>query len=153
MPDFIMMVGLPGSGKSTWANYNCSVTNHVYYSTDAIIEAEANRQKLTYNEIFKDYISIATMEMKSLMNIGVQMGMNIINDQTNLTKRSRAWKIDLARKHGYKTIAVIIPTPEREIWLRRLDRPGKTIPRNILVSMARSYEPPTDKEFDKIIYV
>jgi hypothetical protein len=51
----------------------------------------------------------------------------------------------------YEKIAVVFLTPEDEEWQRRLDRPGKSIPQNILMGMRDSMQFPEPEEgFDKI---
>ena len=51
----------------------------------------------------------------------------------------------------YEKIAVVFLTPEDAEWQRRLDRPGKSIPQNILMGMRDSMEFPEPEEgFDKI---
>ena len=149
MPDFIMMVGVPGSGKSTWLRENFPHPA-VYCSTDALIDLHALKEGKTYNEVFRDYIETATDKMQETMDWAFERGMDVVLDQTNLTRKSRARKLALVPK-GYRKVAVVVPTPEREEWLRRLDRPGKTIPRHVLEAMLASYqEPSLDEGFDEI---
>lgn len=152
MPEFLMLVGMPGSGKSTWVNYHCSPTTYVYCSTDALIEAYAKKQGKTYNEVFQEHIKEATRQMNIQMQWAFLNNISVILDQTNLTKASRAKKLSSVPKNYYKG-CVVIPVPEREEWLRRLDRPGKTIPKFVIENMLKSYEEPTDDEFDEIVRV
>jgi len=152
MPDYVMMCGIPGSGKSTWVTRNISPTNHAYCSTDALIEAYASVNNKTYNEVFQEHIKEATRQMNIHLTWAFQNNMNVVLDQTNLTKKSRVGKLSIVPKH-YRKIAVVVTTPQnKEEWLRRLDRPGKIIPHNVIESMAKNYEEPTREEgFEEII--
>jgi predicted kinase len=51
-----MLIGVPGSGKSTWIGAQDWARDCVLVSTDKLIDIEAGRQGKTYNEVFKDYI-------------------------------------------------------------------------------------------------
>lgn len=152
MPDFYMMVGVPGSGKSTWLRDNFPHPA-VYCSTDSIIEMRAQRDGKTYNDVFKEHIDSATRQMEDTMRWAFSNDVNVVLDQTNLTPKSRARKLSAVPK-GYRKIAVVLSVPEREEWLRRLDRPGKTIPRHVLENMLTTYQPPDELEgFDQVINV
>ena len=75
-------------------------------------------------------------------------------DQTNLTAKSRARKLAAIPK-SYKRVAVVVPThitdPAR--WRAQLERPGKTIPEDVIDQMIQNFEPPTSAEgFDQILY-
>jgi len=147
-----IMIGLPGSGKSTWINDNASCAKVL--STDNIIDSYCRQNNITYNEGFKRFIKLATNQFNNeLSNINNYKG-DIVIDQTNLTKKSRAYK--LKKLSSYKKIAVVCKLDSDELQ-RRLDnrsiQDGKTIPSNIISSMILSYEQPTLDEFDEIIYV
>lgn len=153
-PLFIMLVGLPGSGKST---YRASFAGHddwVHISSDDEVDALALERGITYNEAFALYDykkreKALVIKAKQAFN---QLK-NVIWDQTNLTVKSRAKKVSHV-PDGYEKIAIIFPIPERHdgLWRRRLDdRPGKTIPPHVLESMTESIEWPTvDEGFDLV---
>ena len=145
-----MMIGVPGSGKSTWiANQNW-IQDCVIVSTDNLIEAEAERQGKTYNEVFKDYIDTATGMMREQVAAAVAEGRDIIWDQTNTVAKSRKGKLTLVK--GYRKIAVVFAVPEpAELEQRLAGRPGKTIPGHVLDTMIKGFAVPTEEEgFDEI---
>ena len=159
MPKCTMLVGVPGSGKSTWLKDQELWT--LIVSTDNIIEELAETYGLTYNDIFKDTIRFAELVMTTEMDKAIAYGdANFHIDRTNLTVKSRRKFIEKLKPHGYEFEAVVFPMPgtgklPQEEWNRRLDsRPGKTIPGYILSSMIEHYEPPTDAEgFSKITFL
>jgi len=144
-----MMIGVPGSGKSTWINSQDWARDCVLVSTDKLIELEAGRQGKTYNEVFKDYIDEANRLIMEDVKAAVAEGKDIIWDQTNTSRKSR--KSKLAMMPGYYKIAVVFATPETEEWQRRINsRPGKMIPEGVLKAMAVGLQVPAEGEFDEV---
>jgi predicted kinase len=149
MSKVYMLIGVPGSGKSTWVNAQDWVKDCVLVSTDKLIELEAGRQGRTYNDVFKDYIDTATKLMNADVLEAVAEGKDIIWDQTNTGRKSR--KAKLAMMPGYYKIAVVFATPEKEEWQRRINsRPGKMIPEGVLKAMAMGLQRPEPGEFDEV---
>lgn len=149
MSKLYMLIGVPGSGKSTWIGEQVWAKDCVLVSTDKLIDIEAARQSKTYNEVFKDYIDTATKLMNEDVRAAVEAGKDIIWDQTNTGRNSR--KAKLAMAPGYYKIAVVFSTPEDSEWQRRLDsRPGKHIPPAVLKAMAQGLQVPVDGEFDEV---
>ena len=56
---FVMLVGVPASGKSTWVAENTKMGTFVY-STDCLLDEWAKEINSTYNEVFKRFIDRAT---------------------------------------------------------------------------------------------
>lgn len=150
-----MLIGVPGSGKSTWiANLNEDMSNTVVISSDNIIERRAAEQGLTYSDVFQNEIKSATAEMNQNLKAAIAQGKNVIWDQTNLTAKNRKSKLAMFPEE-YVKIAVFFPTPDNDEWQRRLaNRPGKVIPNNILLGMNSQLEQPSLKEgFDQVYSV
>ena len=152
MPRLYMLVGVPGSGKSTWIRSR----NHdaVIASTDDKIEAAAAAQGLTYDAVFETEIKAANAALREDVKQAVKDQRDIIWDQTNLTAKSRRGKLGQVPKH-YERIALFFPTPDGEELARRLaSRVGKTIPVHVMANMIASLEPPVPSEgFDEIYQV
>lgn len=140
MPTMYMLIGLPASGKSTWVEKNKG--DALVISSDNLIEAYAADHGMTYNEVFKEQIKIATAVVKIEAQKAFAADQDVIWDQTNITKKSRASKLAMVPEHYHKT-AVFFATPPEEEWQRRLNsRPGKSIPAHILDSMVEMLEMP-----------
>lgn len=155
MPTLWMMIGVPGSGKSTWiANQNIDWNNTIVVSTDAFIDKKAADAGKTYSDVFKDHIKAATSKMNSDIEYAIKNNMNIIWDQTNTSVKIRKAKLGQI-PDTYSKVAVFFRTPDSNELKKRLDsRVGKNIPNNILMGMISQLEPPTKNEgFDEIINV
>lgn len=150
-----ILVGVPGSGKSTWiTKAPVDWNNTVVASTDNYVEQEAKRQGKTYTEVFQDVMPDAVNHMAKTVVDAVRSKQNIIWDQTSTTKHTRAKKLRMLPSN-YKTIAVVFPTPDKKELARRLSsRPGKSIPDEVIDNMISRWEEPSVTEgFDEIIYV
>ena len=140
MPTMYMLIGVPASGKSTWVEKNKG--DALVISSDNLIEAYAADHGMTYNEVFKEQIKIATKIALEHAKAAFEADQDVIWDQTNITKKSRASKLAMVPKH-YRKTAVFFATPLEEEWQRRLNsRQGKSIPAHILDSMVEMLEMP-----------
>jgi len=153
MPKCYQLIGVPGSGKSTWARDQEWFEDCAYVSTDTWVELEAERLGKTYSEIFTEYMPKAVNIMAAQVVDASEQGRDIIWDQTSTTVKSRDRKFNMLS--DYYHIAVVFKTPEHKELMRRLiSRPGKEIPDHIVASMIASWEDPTLEEgFREIWYV
>jgi predicted kinase len=150
MPTIYMLVGVPGSGKTTWIRNNKH--DAVVLSTDDYIEKIAAKQGKTYSEVFKDAIGDATDQMEKDLIQAVRNERDIIWDQTNLTAKTRKSKLSRIPK-SYKKVGVYFSVPQ-DLRDRLASRPGKTIPEPVIISMINQLQPPSKEEgFDEILAV
>lgn len=151
-PRLYMLVGVPGSGKSTWVDRQVQTMDKYYIaSTDRLIEIAAIQRGATYNDVFKENIGYAEKAMYTHVKDAIMYGYDIIWDQTNISRKSRAKKLAVIPDH-YEKIAVFFPTPETGELDRRLSsRSGKTIPFHVINSMVDMLEQPMLQEgFDEV---
>lgn len=146
MPKLYMLVGVPGSGKSTWVkNQEFWMKDCAYISTDMWVEMEAERRGVTYSEIFQEYMPKAVELMAIQVELARDKGMDIIWDQTSTTIATRAKKFRMLPE--YYAIAVVFRIPEPEELQKRLaSRPGKVIPSEVLNDMIAKWQEPTLEE-------
>ena len=150
---FTMLIGAPGTGKSTWA---ARQKNTKVFSTDAILEEWGARDGLSYNQAFARYdFRKVTRAMEARIQQAFAKGQNVTWDQTNMSVKSRAKKLAMV-PNDYQKVAVIFIVPEVEIKKRlkaREEETGKVINFGILKSFQNKYERPTEDEFDLIMEI
>ena len=147
------LIGVPGSGKSTWVKNQIWALGLSVVSTDNFVEAYANAQGRAYSEVFKDYMPTAIDLMIQQVAFARQHGNTVIWDQTSTTAASRRKKFRMLP--DYQHIAVVFKTPNPAELSRRLaSRPGKIIPEEIVQDMINRFEMPTLAEgFQEIWHV
>lgn len=152
MPEVILMVGLPGSGKSTYINKYFK-TDYVIISSDDLIQEKADELGKTYDDVFSDYIGDASKYANILLDKAIKDRKNIIIDKTNMSKKAR--NRVLSRIPTDYTKTAIVFNVDTEVLLNRIttrNKTGKTISMNVLFDMQRNYDEPTISEgFDKIL--
>lgn len=128
----IIMVGMPGCGKSSLSN---KLDNYVRINMDSL----------------KTMNKCLTM-CESLL----KTNQNIIIDNTNPDKKSRSKYIELAKTYNYKIIIIKFETTE-EICKHnikyRLIKGGANIPEIVFRVYKKYYEEPTDDEGEIISYL
>jgi predicted kinase len=153
MPTCYQLIGVPGSGKSTWIKNQPWAKDAVVVSTDNHVEDYAEKMGKTYSEVFDKYMPTAVQLMTDDVINARKNNLDIIWDQTSTTVASRKRKFKMLP--NYKHIAVVFTTPNAEELKKRLgNRPGKTIPDHVIRSMINNFEMPTKAEgFSDIIVV
>lgn len=150
MPTLYMLVGVPASGKSTWVRQNQG--SALVASSDDYIEHQAEKLGSTYSDVFDKFIKAANTHAIETARKAFSDNLDLIWDQTNLTKTGRRNKLKMV-PHSYKKIAVFFPTPHEDVLKKRLaSRPGKNIPDYVITSMSKTIEKPSKEEgFDEVI--
>lgn len=153
MPKLYVLVGVPGSGKSTWIANQDWAKDCVIVSTDTHVENYAKTIGKTYTEVFEDYMPLAVKLMADEVVTARENDKDIIWDQTSTSVASRKKKFKMLP--DYYAIAVIFKTPvESELMKRLANRPGKTIPWGVVSDMIKNFEMPSEAEgFKEIWYV
>ena len=145
MPKLYMLIGVPGSGKSTWYNSTPEVDDCVYVSTDYFVERYAKEQGKTYSEVFDEYMPTAIKLMSDVVIEARRLKLDIVWDQTSTTVKTRARKLRMLPE--YEAIAVVFSTPDEDELNRRLtSRPGKNIPQHVMRTMIDKFVMPTYNE-------
>jgi predicted kinase len=151
MPKVYVLIGVPGSGKSTWVDSQDWALLCARVSTDKWVEIYAREVGRTYSEVFNDFMPTAVDLMVKEIVMAREAGRDIIWDQTSTTVASRAKKF--AMLPDYEHIAIVFQTPSRIELKRRLSsRPGKEIPDVVIEGMLASFEMPTEGEGFKEIW-
>lgn len=142
MPTLYVPVGIPGSGKSTYAK---SLSGVEIISTDGI------RSELTGSEENQTQNNRVFKVAHSRLVKALRDGKDVVFDATNLTRRSRA---DLLRKmpSGTRAVAILFHTPV-DICLKQNQMRERHVPDSVILSMAKRLEEPTMEEFDEVVNI
>ena len=166
MPKCIMMVGLPGVGKSTWLKDNLDsiltapegFINPFIASSDFYIDECARLLGTTYSEIFPDIIDYAERAFKNDIKTLAFNSYDFVIDRTNLSILSRRKTMDLIRQYAggvdpykhegsYQFEAIVFKKPDDRTHMDRLaSRHGKYISPKELEAMQRNYTMPSNLE-------
>lgn len=151
MPRCYQLIGVPGSGKSTWIKNQIWALGLTVVSTDNFVEDYAQSQGKTYSEVFDEYMPTAVDLMSKVVIHAREHGHDIIWDQTSTIEKSRARKFRMLP--DYEHIAIVFATPDADELAKRLaSRPGKNIPDHVMRSMIEGFEMPTEEEGFKEIW-
>lgn len=160
-PTFIMLVGLPASGKSTLRRA-LTMSHQIWgfsrnltcLSTDDLIENYAYTHGLTYDQAFEQSIKDATKQMYFDLERAIDNNHDIILDQTNLTVKSRLSKLGKIPNYYHKRCNVVFNKNEEQLQKRLMSREGKTIPDSVMSNMKVIYVNPSITEgFDDVYYI
>ncbi len=155
MPILTVLVGLPGSGKSTSIPEDF---DGFIYSTDDYIEQCAKMNGWSYNEAFQEFIEPATKHMNEQLQIAIRQKSDVLWDQTNMSSKKRRGILARFPKTYHKVCICRVPPRDASEWaeldrriLTRASHTGKMIHHHIIESMADSYvEPTLDEGFDEV---
>lgn len=151
-PICYQLVGVPGSGKTTWVEHQDWCKDCVYISTDKYVEEYALKENKTYSEVFEKYMPTAVELMIKDVVDARSKNLDIIWDQTSTTALSRKKKFNMLP--NYYHIAIVFKTPDfNELKKRLSSRPGKILPLEVVKSMINNFENPLkDEGFREIWY-
>jgi predicted kinase len=157
MNNAIIMVGLPGSGKSTIRDkFLEQLDEYTFiYSTDDYIEDIASIKNSTYSEVFEDNIKSATEILNQRLIDEVNQETDVLWDQTNTGLKKRKWIISkFPKSYNLQCVCILPPQnsdEEAELFKRLDSREGKVIPNHIIQNMLDTFIFPTVSEgFDKV---
>jgi len=147
------LIGVPGSGKSTWIKNQEWSENMPIVSTDRFVEHYAIEQEKTYSDVFDEYMPIAVRLMTNHALTCQANFLDFVWDQTSTTVSSRKRKFNTLLDSQYEHIAIVFKTPDEDELKRRLaSRPGKIIPWSVVQGMIDNFEMPTEEEGFKEIW-
>ncbi len=136
-----MLVGLPGSGKSTYA----ATLGAPVLSSDAIrlLLADDENDQSIHARVF------ATLRYLLIQRLEIHRPVTYV-DATHLTRAERKPYIEIASEKNVEIDAVFFDTP-LEVCLERNRHRARQVPEDVLVKMAAKLQPPAyDEGFSRI---
>lgn len=132
--EVVVMVGLPGCGKSAWVKQHLAGT-HVVVSKD--LWPNATRRELRQRRAIAE---------------ALDAGFDVVVDHANPSPLERAAIIEVARRHHAVVRAVHVDTPVDDCLARNAARTGRAlVPAAGFLSTMRRLVPPTlDEGFDEV---
>jgi predicted kinase len=151
---FVMLIGLPGCGKSTRAlDILKRNPRYIIISSDTFIEDAAAKDSTDYQTAFLKYRHEAERHCYSEARKAFANGISVIWDQTNLDVDTRAERLRLVPA-GYFKAAITFELDKEELvdrFVARFKETGKMIPIEVMNSLEASYQRPGRYEgFDHI---
>jgi len=133
-PDVIVLIGLPGAGKSTFAR--ATFPSHEYISKDAFPPGARNKQA----------------RQDAALRAALAAGRSTLVDNTNVTPADRAAIMAIAREYGARIVGYYLDVPVREAVARNERREGRAkVPKVAIFTCAKRLVPPSLAEgFDEL---
>lgn len=144
-------VGLPGSGKSTYAKKFIADKNVEYLSSDSL------RAVYGKGEDDQTVTPIVFGHIKRKVDEFLKDGKNVMVDATSVNRRERSDYINSAKKYGAKVVALVFKMDRQGLIARnkkRGEEGGRVVPDWVIDKMLNKFEEPDHNEgIDTIIYV
>lgn len=132
----VVLIGLPGCGKSTWAAAQ----------TGASISADAIRVILSDDIANQNIHGRVFATMRYLLRHRLALGRPVTYmDATHLTQAERRPYFSLARWYSARVEAAYFDVP-LDVCLNRNRNRGRQVPEQVLITMAARLEPPVPEE-------
>lgn len=145
-----VLIGVQGSGKSTWARANAEGLVAVIVASDEI-RNELEAAGLDAMGLGDHVFAILEERVAKLLD----QGLSVIVDATHARRKWRANVLAIARQRGARCVALWFDVPLEVVRERNLRKPGgewgnRVIPEALLFDYWSQFEPPGEDEFDEV---
>jgi predicted kinase len=144
-----LMVGAPGSGKSTYARTLAKTEDAVVISGDDVraeLYGDANIQG-EWNEIQNRIVEL----------IEENVGKPVVLDGTHYRASYRKEAVNLLRSYGYNNITAVVIDKSLEVCLTQNAARSRVVPRHVIVNMHQKLQSSlrgiNSEDFERIHYV
>lgn len=132
---FIMLVGLPASGKSVKAKELSDQHNANIHSSDAL------REELFGSTDVQDKNNLLFQELHRRIKNDLLNGESVIYDATNISYKRRISFLSEIKKYKCSKIVIIMATPYKEC-LERNETRAKKVPKHVIKKMYMNWNTP-----------
>lgn len=139
MTTFIMTVGLPGSGKSYWAEEHKNQYNAVVLSSDSIRKEKYGDEKIQGNN------NLLFEEIHNLIIHFLKNNTNVIFDATNISYKNRKALLNKINNLDVNKICILFAT-QYDICLERNANRERHVPEAVIKRMRESFNVPLKEE-------
>ena len=151
MSTIYIAVGLPGSGKSTYAKNFIKGKDIEYLSSDEL------RAVFGKSEEDQTVTPLVFGHIKRKVDEFLKDGKNVLVDATSVNRKERSDYINTAKKYGAKVVAIVFKMDRQGLIDRnkkRGEQGGRVVPDFVIDKMLAKFEEPSYSEgIDVIIYV
>ncbi|MGH3712978.1 MAG: polynucleotide kinase-phosphatase [Micromonosporaceae bacterium] len=125
----IALVGISGSGKSTFARQHFLPTE--------VLSSDTFRGMVADDENDQSATSDAFAALHYVAGLRLRAGRRVVVDATNVQQFARASLVKLAREYDVLPVAIVLDIPESVAWERTHGRPDRTFGRSVLQRQSR----------------
>jgi predicted kinase len=151
MNTLYITVGLPGSGKSTYAKEFIKGKEIEYLSSDSL------RAVYGKSEEDQTVTPLVFGHIKRKVDEFLKDGKNVMVDATSVNRKERSDYINTAKKYGAKVVAIVFKMDRQGLIDRnkkRGEQGGRVVPDWVIDKMLAKFEEPSYSEgIDVMIYV
>ena len=149
MPNLIIMSGISGSGKTT-------------YATEVLSDLDPSAIYVSRDEFRENYCGVYSPEAEQFLMAGIEgivkaalsSGHNVIYDATNLTPAKRKIPIDWGKSVGADvSIYYIQKELKAALYFNNLRSGSARVPDEVIISQHGKFVIPTEEECEVIIRV
>lgn len=130
-----MMVGLPASGKSTYAKKLAGEENAIIHSSDAL------RAELFGSELNNDNNSLLFKELHKRILNDLSEGKNVIYDATNIDYKHRKAFLESIKKFNCEKKCIVMAIPYEDCLKYNILR-ERNVPEEVIKRMYQNFNMP-----------